>query len=63
MPVWLVGALGTAGAIAVKMAMQLLTEQYMKRMTVAALRAVAKRTQNTDDDEAAEATAEAWNVK
>jgi hypothetical protein len=49
--------------IAMSMLASLMTEKVLKQTAVIALRYVAKRTKNTEDDEMAEVVAEAWEVK
>jgi len=47
-------------AILARMGMALLTEALLKKVAIIGLEAVAKRTENTEDDKLVAAVKEAW---
>ena len=56
----LLAPLGLVGGILVKMALQLVTEKFVKKVVILAAEAVVKRTQSEEDDKLVSAMKEAW---
>lgn len=50
-------------SILAKLGMSLLTEAVLKKVLVIGMEAVAKRTENTEDDKLVATVKEAWGVK
>lgn len=63
MPVWLLGVGSTLGAVVVKMAAQLMTEAFLKRLIITGLEAAVKKSETLEDDRLLAEAKRAWGVE